>query len=53
MSEQMPSVGCWARLGAALQARTVGALWSTNRKQPTPCKQHAPEPAVSHSGDSC
>lgn len=33
MSEQMPSVGCWARLGAALQARTAGALWSTNRKR--------------------
>lgn len=37
MSEQMQSLGWssriyWVRLGAALQARTAGALWSTNCK---------------------
>ena len=37
MPEQMQSLGwsspiCWARLGAALEARTAGALWSTNCK---------------------
>lgn len=45
MSEQMQSLGWsspiyWARLGAALQARTAGASWSTNCKG-QPCVSRA------------